>query len=219
MSTWDTHPIGCGSCGASFEVPLLKGMHITRLPEVKASIRDGTFQVFRCPGCGAATEVDRPSVYTDFDAGHYVGVEPRRGGDRDEAKRRHRAVYDHAFLLGPAAASELATRTVHRVVFGHRALREKVLAWDAGLDDVVVELAKALAFGRRVDSAEVRLIGLLPPGEHLWFAVYAHGTHPPVDHRVVLRSEYEGCLARREELRDAFPWVFDDWIVEASRGQ
>ena len=45
----------------------------------------------------------------------------------------------------PAAAAALAVGLRVRLVFGLVALREKLLAWDAGLDDVDLELLKLAA--------------------------------------------------------------------------
>ena len=228
MSTWEPHEVACATCGHPIRAHLLKGMHITRLPEVKAAIRDGTFQVFPCPSCGTPTHIEKATIYTDFDAGHHVGVELPSETDWVEAKARHRKVYDEAFVFGPPVAAELATRTLHRVVFGLRALREKVLAWDAGLDDQLVECAKLelLQAGSRSFTEEsLRLVAVLAPGDHLLFARYgsagpasAGGSGRPevVGHDLFLRERYDALLARREELRSAYWWVFDDWFVDAT---
>lgn len=226
MSTWALREFPCATCGETLQAPLLKAMHITRLPEVKRQIRDGTFQVFRCDQCGQHTHVEKATVYTDFDAGHHVGVELPSTVDWQEAKARHRKVYDDAFLLGPPIAAELATRTLHRVVFGLRALREKVLAWDAGLDDALVEVAKLELMQREEMSFEVdelRLVAVLPPGGHLMFARYRRGRidddwrRPEViGHNVVTEDVFDGLLARRAEVRERYWWVFDDWFVDAT---
>ena len=50
MSTFYRHTLDCPACGVATEVNLAKGLHITRLPEVRAEILAGTFQVFDCPG-------------------------------------------------------------------------------------------------------------------------------------------------------------------------
>jgi hypothetical protein len=225
LSTWEPHALRCPICGHTTAAPLLKGMHITRLPEVKAAIRAGTFQLVPCGQCGALIHVEKPSIYTDFDAGHYVGIELAGATDWREGKDRHRKVYDQVFLLGPPIAAELATRTLHRVVFGLRALREKVLAWDAGLDDAVVEVAKLEILKRgaiRFTDQDLRLVAVLPPGDHLLFARYARPPPGPprrprvIGHELGRRDWFDSLLARRAELREAYPWVFDDWFVDAT---
>lgn len=224
MSTWEPHVFDCPTCGEPIRAQLLKGMHITRLPEVKAAIRDGTFQVFVCEGCNTPTHVEKPTIYTDFEAGHYIGVELPDTPDWAEAKQRHRKVYDQAVLLGPPVAADLASRMRHRIVFGLRALREKVLAWDAGLDDALVEVAKLellRASGTPVEAEELRLVAVLPPEEHLMFARYRRAgpgrTRPTVvGHEVFLRQRYDALLARRESFRAQYWWVFDDWLVDAT---
>lgn len=221
MSTWEPHEVTCATCGHPFRTKLLKGMHITRLPEVKAAIRDGTFQVFPCPQCGTPTHIEKATIYTDFDAGHHIGVELPDHTDWVEAKERHRKVYDEAFLFGPPVAAELATRTLHRVVFGLRGLREKVLAWDAGLDDRMVEVTKLELLkseSRSFTEEDLRLVAVLPPGDHLMFARYRRGGARPevVGHHLVTRDRYDSLLSRRDELQSLYWWVFDDWFVDAT---
>ena len=53
-----------------------KGMHITRIPFVHEQIINGTFQLFDCRECKGHFVIECTSVYTDFDSGHYIAIEP-----------------------------------------------------------------------------------------------------------------------------------------------
>ncbi|MDP2313997.1 MAG: CpXC domain-containing protein [Pseudomonadota bacterium] len=172
MSTWYPYRLACPACAAPGSIALLKGIHISRLPMVKADIREGRFQVYTCPECGHRTQVEAPSVYTDFPNGQFIAVEAPNPPDLPAARRRGREVFDACFTFGPDIAATLGASIRHRLVFGVAALREKVLAWDAGLDDRVVEALKLdlLAeegFGRK--DHILRLVAVLP-GLHLLFA-------------------------------------------------
>lgn len=232
MSTWAPRPVDCPACGESYEVPLLKGMHITRLPEVRQAIVDGTFQVFSCPACDHPVGLERPTVYTDFRAKQYIAMELGGTDDLGACQALHQKVFDECFLFGPDIAADLAQGMTCRLVFGIRALREKVLAWDAGLDDRAVEGVKLAVFGERDwDPAAVQLRLLaVHQGGHLLFGAYpihrrpAHPgpavvpNDPALDHVTLRAATYEAVLADLPRLRGEAPWIFDPWLVDASLG-
>lgn len=171
MSTWYPYRLRCPACGADYETQLLKGIHVGRLPKVKAQIREGGFQRATCTGCGHTVEVEAPSVYTDLRNGPYIAVELPFPEDARAARERQRAVFDRCFTLGPDIAAEVGGSLRHRLVFGVAALREKGLVWDAGLDDRVIEglkleLLGEAGAGRR--EVVLRLVAVLP-GNHLVF--------------------------------------------------
>ena len=231
MSTWAPHALSCPGCGETVDVPLLKGMHITNLAEVQAQIRDGTFQVNACPGCGETFVVERTSVYTDFDRGHYVAVEPEGCPDWRAARAVHRKVFDESFTMAPDVAQEIGQRLTTRLAIGLRALREKVLAWDAGLDDRALEGVKLALMhrkGRSPQSCVLRLQAVYEDGGHMLFGVYPKAEWPPatdvqvvpttkaIDHEMADRTIYETILADLPRLRAAAPWIFTDWLVDVS---
>ncbi len=143
MSTWAVHPVGC-PCGAEFQAQLADGLHITRLPEVRQKILDGTFHTVTCPGCRATGVVHTKTLYTDFQRFHWVAVAPRwMVGDYEAWD----AVVTEEFhknlrVAAPPMITALAGQFVVRLVFGLDALAEKLKAWDAGLDDAAMELVK-----------------------------------------------------------------------------
>lgn len=233
MSTWAPFALACPACGASVEVPLLRGMHITRLPEVHEQIVRGTFQAATCDACGHRFVVERTSVYTDFERGHYLAVEPVDCADWGAARERHRAVFDRTFTLGPDVAQALGQRLVVRLVPGLRALREKVLIFEAGLDDRAVEGLKLSVLGQRRLSPRawvLRLLAIHAPQGHLLFGIYPRtppatqagprvfSTAKAIDHATVCAADVDEVLADLPRLRGMAPWIFQDWLVDASIG-
>lgn len=115
-----------------------------RAPHLRAQILDGTFQRFDCPRCGAATPVDPRFTYVDLSAGQFMGVYPAWA---DVEWRRLEAetlgLYDRNLgAHAPPPARAVTDELTVRVVFGLAALREKLVIFGAGLDDVAVELVK-----------------------------------------------------------------------------
>jgi hypothetical protein len=210
---------------------------MTRLPGARRDILDGTFQVFTCPSCGQATAVESSLVYTDLARGQYVAVESAAGLSWQAAELRHQAVFEECFVNAPSIARELGRTIQKRVVFGFRALREKLLLWDAALDDYVVEAVKgdlARELGLAPSEPLFRLARVLPGG-HLLFARFpacqpacqpgAAGDQPV---RLVLpaaqgyetapRERYQRRRDQRARISADFPWLQQEWLVDIHDG-
>lgn len=230
MSTWEQYEVSCPRCSTNFRAPVLKGVYASWLPEVHAAVRDGSFARCRCPACSATLQVETETVYTDFERGYYVGVaSPEVAGWR-AVRARHAAAFDSTITFGPPVAQELAGSLVHRVVFGAHALREKILLWDAALDDRVVEALKGdwlRTRGLRAADVVLRASDVLPGG-HILFAVLEPWEPVPTDdsgitllgmprllEHVSLRAElYERRLMRRSRIAGEYPALADDWLVD-----
>ena len=219
--------------GQTSEVELAAGIPITRLPEARQQILDGTFLVFDCAGCGRATAVTAPTVYTDFERHQYVVVETPQRRPWSSLREIHTRVFEDSFTLGPPIATEMASRFSKRGVYGFPALREKLLIWDAHLDDLVVEVVKAeitACLELRPDEVSFRLRAVLPGG-HLLFSLHepvpaapdrAPEARPvlsrPVEFETVPADAYHACRDQRHGLVDRYPWLADDWIVDFHDG-
>lgn len=207
MSTFHPHQVACATCGGSFEVHLLEGLHISRLPAQRQAILEGRFHAFACPTCTATTVVEAAAIYTDFEHGQYVAVEVE--GDWRQHRERHRKVFDETFTLGPLLAQELAFSITCRLVLGYRALREKLLLWDNGLDDRVFEAMKGEFLGGHLFP--MRLAQVLEGGHLLCEVRVPSGAS--VWHTFT-RDEYADCLEGQVHLLARYPWLNEEWYVD-----
>lgn len=160
MSTWAVRTVRC-PCGHTQEAQLADGLHITRLPEVRERILAGTFHHAACAACKRISVAETKTLYTDFDRHHWVAVAPPwlLGDWAAWADVVAREFHHNMEVAAPPMVRELAPLFRVRLVFGLDALAEKLTAWDAGLDDVIVEAAKI-----RLHAA---LRGEFPPGTRL----------------------------------------------------
>lgn len=182
MSVFLPQVVRCGACGESSERAIAVSVNGGRAPNLRAEILAGTFQRFECPSCGEPTPVDPRFTYVDFGAGQFIGVYPARAGvewKRLEAETL--ALYDRNLgAHAPPAARAVAPELDVRVVFGLAALREKLVVFEAGLDDVAVELVKldlvrcqpGLVFH---PGADIRLVAVEEP----WLRFHASVKHRP----------------------------------------
>lgn len=234
MSTFYPHPIDCPTCTHHFEVELLEGIHITRLPFVRQQILDGQFQIFPCPGCGVRIAVEASVIYTDFHRCHYVAMESGAVDDWHAAQLRHQEVFHQAFRHGPPIAQEMGRQFQKRLVFGVPALREKLLLWDARLDDRVVEALKGdrlQALGLAPDQAILRLADILPGG-HLLLGRFdpltpsrsvdgkptVRPTSRAVDFETLPAEDYHRMKERSHEIPRRYPWLEEEWYVDLHGG-
>jgi hypothetical protein len=221
MSTYADRELRCTGCGHVWTTPILTGIHSTRLPEVRAAILEGTFQVIACPGCGATARVEAVTVYTDFERGHYLAVEMPAPEDWRATRGAAVKVFDDAFLFGPPIAQEMVLHMRCRVVFGLRALREKLLIWDADLNDRVVESLKAAwlrdhGLGPRDETLRVVLIH---QGGHMLLGRFTRedrATSPdvPIGYVTFPNAAYQAALSGYSRIAGELPWLADDWVVD-----
>ena len=114
------------------------------MPAVRQSILDGTFHRFACPACARVLQVEKLLAYTDFPRRHWLTVVP----ERDLALRsrwvRFADVTFQMTMTERAApiVQSWAPEFTRRVVFGLASLREKLVLFDEGLDDRLIELLK-----------------------------------------------------------------------------
>ena len=89
-----------------------------------------------------------------------------RLGEWEALEDRARATFDESFGTGaPPVAQKIGKKLTPRLVFGWGALREKLVAREAEINDIDLELVKALVLRAPGDSpvmgdAELRLIEL-----------------------------------------------------------
>lgn len=153
-------------------------------------------------------QVEKVFAYTDFPRRHWFTVVPAASLSRRSewlafAERSFQAVFVER---AAPMVTEWAPQFTRRVIFGLASLREKLLAFDAGLDDRRVEQLKvALVEAGRliyVEGGYCHLVAV-PPDELVfeWAAPGDSGT----TREIVPRSEYDALVAgaEREDLPPA----------------
>lgn len=155
--------VSCPKCGGRMRVQTYASINRQQDGEAAKRLGQGTLFDAKCPSCGAVTELNYPVLYHDM--AHRLMVQYVSGQEdvRRALQTFHRLLAGSSSLVdaGPmsGAASErmgevVASQYCLRVVTTHNALREKALIADAGLDDRVVEVAKAVAL-YQLEGAEV----------------------------------------------------------------
>ncbi|HWO24156.1 MAG TPA: CpXC domain-containing protein [Kofleriaceae bacterium] len=166
-------------CGARYAAEVAAGLHVPLRPDLRRQILDGTFHRCFCPECGMTTLIDDLVVLTDFARRQWLTVAPSTGLLwRGRWLALARGSFEAAMVQGaPAIVASWAPEMTHRLCFGLGALREQLIAAEAGLDDRVVELLKIQLvrdLRDRFSGADYFHLAAVTPAGDLWF----ERTHP-----------------------------------------
>lgn len=164
-----SHPIStsCPQCHQPLTVEVCDSVNVDRSPELRVAILAATFQQASCPHCQASFQVAPRLSYLDVTRGQWIAVFPLQQIDGwAAAEAEVQATFDQAFGPGAGAtAREIGRGLRARLVFGWRALREKLIADEARVDDLKLELLKLMLIRNMSDpplplDAELRLMGV-----------------------------------------------------------
>ena len=196
MSVTRSTSIACPACGRHQDFDLIHSVNADRRADLRQAILDQTFQYHDCLACGRGFRVDPSFSYFHLAAGLWIAVFP--SAERDDWRGREasaRAVYDSGYgMQAPHLARALCAAVRPRLVFGWTALREKLVAQAAGLDDLQLELTKLLIlraggptpFGKAI---ELRLIAA--DASDLHFARIIAGRDELLDELTAPRGLYD----------------------------
>ncbi len=124
MATCLKKEIRCPSCGVAVETKLWPGIPASD-PALRGRVLDESLFYWTCPECGYEMQLIYPCLYHDFDKGFVVFLEPN---PKEPSLQKQE-------ITIPAG-------TKKRIVTRGEELKEKVLIFEAGLNDAAVELAK-----------------------------------------------------------------------------
>jgi hypothetical protein len=216
MSLFYTVTAHCPACEAANTVQLSASVNADRRPDLREAILDGTFQATTCSSCGAAVRLPSHITYIDMRRRQWILVEAiARIDDWQAVETEATDLFNESF--GPAAPPvqrEVGADLQTRLVFGWPALREKLIAGEAGLDDVVLELMK-IAVLRNVpappmsDGTEMRLV--VADAETLTMRWIESVSEKAVADLPIERSLYDDLAA------DLEPWAALKAELEAGR--
>lgn len=128
----------CKFCGQTFESHQLKSVNIDEHPELKESIRDGSFFLHKCPHCGRVDVYNFDFLYHDPTAKVLI------------------------VLSSSAMSSEGLEGYTCRLVSSVGDLIEKIGIFDTGLDDIAIEICKfvtAQELGKNINARFYKMEG------------------------------------------------------------
>lgn len=144
MSMRDKVNIQCPKCGYSIEVQQWSSVNGEKNPVEKKKLLDGTLFSVKCKKCGNTAQVGYPFLYSDPQQNIMIWLV------YDNEEVRHVTDYFKS-SKNSGSDNKVDKGCRQRIVRDAFRLREKLMIFDSGLDDKIVEIAK-LAFSQNVQK-------------------------------------------------------------------
>jgi|GEM_PF-3577143 len=154
--------VKCPSCGAVSQATMWDVLEAKCNPERAAQLASGELLVHRCPECGVLVPLDYPLFYVDRDR-KVAAFYPAGQGELEAICTLF--VQANQRFAGIDLVSLRKNEFEMRVTPTRYELAEKVTAWQAGLNDKVLEVFKAVLLrelkGRNPEAGfcEIQLVG------------------------------------------------------------
>jgi hypothetical protein len=208
MSITHTEQVRC-RCGAIVDAFVADSLNAARHPHLRQMVFDRTLHVFTCAACGHVFTVEKELLYFDFNRRQFIGVFPSTERARErECGEQLLAAYETTLQSqAPAFVTDASKDFLVRIVFGYEELREKLVADDARLSDLVIEAIKCDVLatdGSLLDNGvlTLRLDRLTERGDLLFNPEFGNLDHDPssVAPVIVERAVYDELFAHLPEL-------------------
>ncbi|HEX6839490.1 MAG TPA: CpXC domain-containing protein [Polyangia bacterium] len=212
MSTTSTTRARCPDCGTEQEVLVVESANVQRFPDFRQRLLARTLMRFTCASCTHPFVIEHEMLYTDLERRQFFGVFPRAAAaEFAQCEQWIEATYRRAFLEeGPHIVRQALDNCVRRVVFGYEQLREKVVCFDAGLDDRILEAVK-VALGDADPALAGRLSLQAVEADRLQLATESGALI------AVGREVYDGILAEADKVKALLAPLWQGIFVSAER--
>lgn len=177
-STAQAHPI-CSKCGRQHELDVLSAVNVARTPSLKAKVVSGELFKWVCPDCGTVNLIKYPFLYHD-PAGSLIIV----------------------LTDAQVSADSLPEGYTGRLVRSVGELVEKVKIFDAGLDDIVIELCKFVTLREIGTSAPLKFFSLDGADSEITFTYPKDGSMEMIAVGLNVYEDCRGILMRNPVLKE-----------------
>jgi CpXC protein len=127
--------LACPACGKPGEFVAWNSLNSTLNPHERTGLLNRSLTQFTCSACGHQAQVMYPLLYHDMTGSYMVWMVPPSPQGQTEQPER----------LPPEMLQKLGDKYRYRQVGNLNELIEKILIFDAKLDDRIIELAKLVA--------------------------------------------------------------------------
>lgn len=129
MSLKSTAISACSKCGSNHQITIYKSINVATEPQLKEKVLSGELFLWECPSCGSSNLVTYDCLYHDPDQKIMIWMLP--GGEPSGKEKE--AIFNQAKSMGDYKL---------RIVSNAGELMEKVIIFDAGMSDRVMEIVK-----------------------------------------------------------------------------
>lgn len=170
----------CSRCGAAYNADVPQSVNVAADPDLKEKVRTGELFTWTCPHCGAANLLSVPFLYHD-PAEHLMLV----------------------LTQTPLGAEGLPEGYTGRQVRSVGELMEKIKIFDAGLDDLTVEMCKFVTAQELKKDVALKFAGLDGADGEMTFTYPEGGQMELVAVGFNVYEDCAGILRRNPQIRES----------------
>ena len=221
MSLKRKEDIQCPKCGKTNEYTFWASINTETDPEMKEQVKSGEAFIFTCPDCGAKMMINADMLYHDREnrllihycasEESYYEVSKMLNGEFDQSAE------DEEILQKILTANEMDSY-IKRIVTTQNQIREKIVIFEAGLDDRVIEFAKAMVMTNLMKDVEGMdfeevLFNIQPDGSYAFEIINTKESLGIVPFKKELYDDCKAkfgstlCDIRRDEFTINLEWV------------
>lgn len=149
MSLNQAERVKCPQCGNVSDVTVWQSITVSDSADLKADLLGGKLNIFSCPECQYRALMPNPLLYHDEEKALMMSFSPCS----DENKKRE---LFSDIKKTSKESGELANLEGYnlRFVYDYNSLLEKILIFEQGLSDKVIEVLKVLILMQKPDSMD-----------------------------------------------------------------
>ena len=149
MSINSSETIKCPECHQLNEVNVWHSITVSDSADLKKDLLSGNVNMFRCPSCNYKALVPTPLLYHDEEKSLMLSFSPCT--DNETKNKLFKEI-----KTASAQSGELDNLTDYnlRFVYDYNSLLEKILIFDNGLNDKVIEVLKVLILMQKPESMD-----------------------------------------------------------------
>lgn len=200
--------VTCSRCGEKRETDTFGRINVAENPELKERVKDGSLFLWECPHCGTENLVRFQTLYHDPKSKLMIWLLPDGIVPENQVDTLGRQLEETSDLM-----EGYSLRRVKDI----GSLIEKVNIFDAGLDDVVMEICKYVT-GMEMAKNEVnkafKFFKIDGPDHDIILSYPENGQMQGVKIGFNVYEDCAGILRRNPSLapKSGFPIVDSDWI-------
>lgn len=152
MSLNTQQSIKCPACGLLQDMTVWDSITVKDSPDLKKDLLGGKINIFKCSSCSHSGLVPTPMLYHDEEKKLMISFSPCN--DENLKARLHENICETSKMSG-----ELETYEEYnlRFVSEYNSLLEKILIFDANLNDKAIEVIKLLILSQEPDKQDQRM--------------------------------------------------------------
>lgn len=152
MSKISTKELTCPSCGCKGDFRMYDSVNVSLDPQLRDEVLSGRIFEWKCPKCGDTVSVRYDLLYHDMDNAFQIYYSPSNCSGIND-------------MINEMLSKYPGMRKLSRTVESLNALREKIYIFESGLNDIAIELTKAVIKyskdSKIAEGSELRFVKLV----------------------------------------------------------